>query len=269
VNEIEPVKGTVRISPGVTIGYFAQHQIDQLSLNDTPLMHLKHEWPNETELTLRTFLGHFGFNGNDVFEPVNSFSGGEKSRLALAMIVKRAPSLLLLDEPTNHLDMEMRHALSMALQDYEGAMILVSHDRFLLRSTTDQFWLAADGKLASFDGDLQDYESWLLNYRKQLSQSLFVNENSFLSKKEIRKKEAQARDKRRPLMDKIKKLECEIQDTQKALNLINDRLLESTIFEPSQKDNLQTLIMDQAKYKKILTELEDEWLIACEQRDNE
>jgi ATP-binding cassette subfamily F protein 3 len=164
---LSPAAGEKTVSPGVKIGYFAQHQIDHLHLDDSPLLHLRRIAERTQEVDLRKFLGSFGFSGNRVLEPVKNFSGGEKSRLALALIVWLKPNLLLLDEPTNHLDLEMRNALSLALQEYTGAMILVSHDRFLVRTTTDQLLLVADGQLREFEGDLIDYQKWLLDYRKQ------------------------------------------------------------------------------------------------------
>lgn len=165
--EINTATGLRETAAGLRIGYFAQHQVDHLSLPDTILIHLQRIAPQQSEQTLRTYLGTFGFVGDEVFGLVGSLSGGEKSRLALALLVWQKPNLLLLDEPTNHLDMEMRNALSLALQDFEGAMMIVSHDRFLLRATVDQFILVADGAVQPFDGDLDDYEKWLVNYRKR------------------------------------------------------------------------------------------------------
>lgn len=165
--EINTASGLRETAAGLRIGYFAQHQVDHLSLPDTILIHLQRIAPQQSEQTLRTYLGTFGFVGDEVFANVGSLSGGEKSRLALALLVWQKPNLLLLDEPTNHLDMEMRNALSLALQDFEGAMMIVSHDRFLLRATVDQFILVADGAVEPFEGDLDDYEKWLVNYRKR------------------------------------------------------------------------------------------------------
>src|SRR5690606_17300633 len=143
------------------IGYFAQHQIDALQLSASPMEHLLAIDPRLGEQDARDFLGGFAFRGDRVFEPVRQFSGGERARLALATIVYREPNLLLLDEPTNHLDLEMRHALEVALQSYAGAVVTVSHDRHLIRSTCDELWRVADGRVAPFDGDLEDYARWL------------------------------------------------------------------------------------------------------------
>jgi len=145
---------------GLAIGYFAQHQLEQLRADETPLQHVMRVLPQAREQEQRDFLGRFGF-GEQALAPVGPFSGGERARLALALIVARRPNLLLLDEPTNHLDIEMRHALTLALQEYEGAVVIVSHDRHMLRTTADDFWLVADGKVEPFDGDLDDYRAWL------------------------------------------------------------------------------------------------------------
>lgn len=166
-NQLIAVHGTRTAAAGLKIGYFAQHQVDQLKLEETALSHLKEYAKHQPELELRKFLGSFGFSRDKVLEPVSTFSGGEKSRLALALLVWQKPNLLLLDEPTNHLDLEMRNALSIALQEYEGAMILISHDRFLVRTTTDQLFLVAEGRLQAFDGDLNDYQRWLFDFRKK------------------------------------------------------------------------------------------------------
>lgn len=170
--EVPSASGVREAAPGLNVGYFAQHQVDHLFLDDSALLHLQRIAPGSSDQTLRTYLGTFGFVGDEVFSKVGRFSGGEKSRLALALLVWQKPNLLLLDEPTNHLDMEMRNALSLALQDFEGAMLIVSHDRFLLRSAVDTFLLVADGDVLPYDGDLEDYEKWLSGYRKRQVQAL-------------------------------------------------------------------------------------------------
>jgi ATP-binding cassette subfamily F protein 3 len=147
-------QGQRREGRGLAIGYFAQHQLETLRADETPLQHLTRIDPSAREQDLRDFLGLFGFAGDQALAPVGPFSGGERSRLALALIVRARPNLLLLDEPTNHLDLEMRHALTLALQEYEGAVVLVSHDRHMLRTTAEELWLVADGRVEPFDGDL-------------------------------------------------------------------------------------------------------------------
>ncbi|WP_256677054.1 ABC-F family ATP-binding cassette domain-containing protein, partial [Pseudomonas sp. PICF6] len=165
--ELEPLAGRLTRGENTVVGYFAQHQLDSLDAKASPLLHLQRLAPNEREQTLRDFLGGFDFRGARIDEPVLNFSGGEKARLALALIAWGRPNLLLLDEPTNHLDLEMRLALTMALQEFSGAVLVVSHDRHLLKSTTDNFFLVADGKVEEFDGDLEDYARWLVDYRQR------------------------------------------------------------------------------------------------------
>ena len=163
--------GEQRLAQGLRVGYFAQHQMDQLRPDDSPLKHLQRLAPEATEQGLRDYLGGFDFAGDKALEPVAPFSGGEKARLALALVIWGRPNLLLLDEPTNHLDLEMREALSEALQEYEGALVVVSHDRHLLRTTVDQLLLVDAGRVAPFDGDLDDYPAWLLRRQTRLDQA--------------------------------------------------------------------------------------------------
>ena len=165
--ELSPLSGRLTRGENTVVGYFAQHQLDSLDSKASPLLHLQRLAPTEREQTLRDFLGGFDFRGARIDEPVLNFSGGEKARLALALIAWDRPNLLLLDEPTNHLDLEMRLALTMALQEFSGAVLVVSHDRHLLKSTTDNFYLVADGKVEEFDGDLEDYTRWLVEYRQR------------------------------------------------------------------------------------------------------
>src|SRR6185503_7559596 len=159
--ELAPLAGTATFSPHLRVGYFAQHQLEQLDPKASPILHFKRLDPRATEQDLRTFLGGFNFRGDRVFEAVEPFSGGEKARLALALVVYQRPNLLLLDEPTNHLDLDMRHALETALLGYAGAVVLVSHDRHLLSATCDSLLLVADGTCKAFEGDLDDYAKWL------------------------------------------------------------------------------------------------------------
>lgn len=258
--ELAPTKGERTPSAGLKIGYFAQHQVDHLNLTESPLEHMREISGNTSELELRKYLGGFDFTGDRVYEPVGNFSGGEKSRLALAMIVWKKPNLLLLDEPTNHLDLEMRNALSIALQEYEGAMILVSHDRFLVRSTTDQLMLVANGKLEEFSGDLNDYQKWLMDFRKEQAKAA---SNTPKVVAEL----VQPVRSNRNLLQKIEKLEKEIAKLEKQEAVISAELAEASLYEPANKDKLAVKLQDQQKIKKELERVEQEWLQACEERD--
>ncbi len=265
--EFEVASGKCIRGEGLKIGYFAQHQIDHLTLIETPLEHLRRLAKQTNDQELRTFLGSFGFSGNRVLEPVQHFSGGEKSRLALALLVWQQPNLLLMDEPTNHLDLDMRHALSMALQEYQGAMIIVSHDRFLLRTTVDQLLLVADGKLNDFAGDLQDYEIWLSEFRRK-TENIVELEKLDVSRKTQRQLDAKYREMRRPLVQRIKKLEEELNQLQKKANEIELVLSDSEIYNEANKKKLQDYLLEQANIKKLLQSTENDWLEACELLEN-
>jgi ATP-binding cassette subfamily F protein 3 len=267
--ELLAAQGHRAASPGLKIGYFAQHQVDHLHLDDSPFLHLKRLARGASEQELRNYLGSFGFIGDSVFQAVKNFSGGEKSRLALALIVWQRPNLLLLDEPTNHLDLEMRNALSIALQEYEGAMILVSHDRFLVRTTTDQLFLAAQGKLEPFDGDLEDYEKWLIDFRKKQTAAVAGNaDKSELSRKEQRQHNAKQREQRKPLLQKIKRLEEQLEKLQTEYAVTETILADQSLYEEKNKEKLQEHLSHQSGLKKEIELKEQEWLLACEERDN-
>jgi ATP-binding cassette subfamily F protein 3 len=267
--ELSLACGTYTTGSGLRIGYFAQHQVDHLQLHETPLFHLKKLAPDTKELDLRTYLGSFGFIGNRVIDTVKNFSGGEKSRLALALLIWQQPNLLLLDEPTNHLDLEMRQALSLALQEYEGAMIIVSHDRFLVRTTVDQLVLVAEGKLKTFAGDLNDYQKWLLEFRRQQDNTLTETEKSTsVSRKEQRQQNAQQRHQLRPLLQKIKKLEDSLARLQQQATELELALTDLSIYEDQNKTTLQGLLLQQADLNKKIEAVESDWLEACEELEN-
>lgn len=263
--KLNPSEGVRQASEGLQIGYFDQHQVDYLLLDETPLHHLQQIAKDTRELELRNFLGVFGFSGDRVLEKVKNFSGGEKARLALALIVWQKPNLLLLDEPTNHLDLEMRQALSLALQDYAGAMIIVSHDRFLIRTTVDQLFLVANAKVEEFTGDMKDYEEWLFAFRKNSSE--FVEEviTPALSRKSQRQNDAKMRELRRPLLQQIKKLEQEMLTLQNTQDENEKNLTDENLYHESRKLELRALLDHQAKIQKKLKEIEEEWLLRSEE----
>jgi len=246
------------------IGYFAQHQLEQLDDDADPMTHMLRIDPKATEQVLRNFLGGFGFQGDMATAKVGPMSGGEKARLSLAIIVYQKPNLLLLDEPTNHLDLDMRFALSTALQEFEGAMIIVSHDRHLLRTVTDTFLLVDGGKLEPFNGDLDDYRQWVRDEIKNDVEESTAAENSTTSKKQQRQDAAERRNLLKPLTNKVKKWEAEVDKlTAKSLDL-QTQLADPDIYDDDNKAKLTKLIAEQAEVASALEAAESEWLMASE-----
>ncbi|MDR7281532.1 MULTISPECIES: ATP-binding cassette domain-containing protein [Pseudomonas fluorescens group] len=263
--ELEPLAGRLTRGENTVVGYFAQHQLDSLDAKASPLLHLQRLAPTEREQTLRDFLGGFDFRGARIDEPVLNFSGGEKARLALALIAWDRPNLLLLDEPTNHLDLEMRLALTMALQEFSGAVLVVSHDRHLLKSTTDNFYLVADGKVEEFDGDLEDYARWLVDYRQRNApvSNTPVNPDK-TDKKAQRQAAAALRQQLAPHKREADKLEAELGKLHEKLAKIDASLGDSDIYEPARKNDLRDLLAEQARLKVREAELEEAWMEALE-----
>ena len=263
--ELEPLAGRLTRGENTVVGYFAQHQLDSLDAKASPLLHLQRLAPTEREQTLRDFLGGFDFRGARIDEPVLNFSGGEKARLALALIAWERPNLLLLDEPTNHLDLEMRLALTMALQEFSGAVLVVSHDRHLLKSTTDNFFLVADGKVEEFDGDLEDYARWLVEYRQRNApvSNTPVNPDK-TDKKAQRQAAAALRQQLAPHKREADKLEAELGKLHEKLTKVDTSLGDSDIYEPARKNELRDLLAEQAKLKVREAELEEAWMQALE-----
>ena len=262
--ELRPLTGARLEAEALNIGYFAQHQLEQLRLDESPLWHLQKLDPKATEKELRNFLGGFDFQGDKVLEAVKPLSGGEKARLVLALLVYLNPNLLLLDEPTNHLDLEMRQALSVALQDYEGAIILVSHDRHLLRTVTDQFLLVADGRVQPFDGDLDDYRAWLAD-RKKIDDQGSNDTSATVSRKDQRKLDAERRQKHKPLLDMLKKAEQAVEFYHNEQRRLEAELAESTLYAESAKDKLKQLLTRKTQVDKALDAAEADWIAAEEQ----
>ena len=266
-DQLKAKSGKIEINPNAKIGYFAQHQLEFLRLDETPLQHLARLAPEEKELPLRNFLGSFGFQGEKALDKVAPFSGGEKARLVLALLVWQKPNLLLLDEPTNHLDLEMRHALTMALQEFEGAMVVVSHDRHLLRTTTDDLYLVHDKKVEPFIGDLDDYHKWLSEQQrieKQPSEEMEKVISVSVNRKEQKRLEAEFRKKLTPLRNKLTSAEKLMDKYTKQLEEIELQLGDSTLYEHTQKALLTTLLKQQGEVKDTLEEVELEWMDAQE-----
>ncbi|AFJ45399.1 ABC transporter ATP-binding protein [Shimwellia blattae] len=266
--ELAPMHGDIGLAKGIKLGYFAQHQLEYLRPDDSPLQHLVRLAPNVLEQQLRDYLGGFGFQGDKVSEAVARFSGGEKARLVLALIVWQRPNLLLLDEPTNHLDLDMRQALTEALIDFDGALVVVSHDRHLLRSTTDDLYLVHDGKVEPFAGDLDDYQQWLSDSQKQESSEADTakdNANSAQARKDQKRREAELRTQTQPLRKKITQLEKQMEKLNARLAEAEARLGDSAIYEPSRKAEMTECLQIQAQAKSELENCEMDWLDAQEQ----
>ncbi len=283
--ELPLVNGVAHFGKGLVIGYFAQHQVEMLRHDESPLWHLAKIAPTTREQELRNFLGGFNFPGDMVMSSIKPFSGGEKARLALALIAWQRPNLLLLDEPTNHLDLETREALTVALAQFEGTLVLVSHDRHLLRATTDQFMIVANGSLDEFDGDLDDYRDWLFKTKlakpddkpaavvpkpqaqaaaKPAAKVEAAPALTTAQRQEQKRREAELRQQRssqtRPLETRIKRLDEQIAKLSARKKSIDAQLAEASIYDEANKEQLKTLVLDQAYLAKELEQLESEWL---------
>ncbi|MGF1644677.1 MAG: ATP-binding cassette domain-containing protein [Thiotrichales bacterium] len=242
---------------GLAIGYFAQHQLEQLDPTASALLHLQRLDGKSPEQALRDFLGGFGFVGERAVEPVAPFSGGEKSRLALALLIWQRPNLLLLDEPTNHLDLEMRHALTVALQSYEGALVIVSHDRHLLRTCTDELFLVQGGACQLYAGDLEDYRTQVV--RQELDETAEAGADKS-DRKQQRRDAAARRQQLQPLTRKLKTVEANIERLQSERQRIEAQLGDPGVYEPANKTALQDLLKRQAEIRSVQSAAETEWL---------
>lgn len=273
VGDLALIQGVRKDSELLNIGYFAQHQMDALDGNASPMLQLARiADPKISEATLRSFLGSFGFSGERMDTPSESFSGGERARLALALIVWLRPNVLILDEPTNHLDLDMRHALTMALQDFEGAVVLVSHERQLIASVCDELILVHAGQSKEFDGDLQDYAAWLRQARIDMMkngqkpsapiQSQVVEKTSIskVDKEAQRKEAARQRELSRPIRKNIEKIESQIGKIQPRLVEIEESLADSALYEANRKDDLLKLMNEQTELKTKLEQAEEQML---------
>lgn len=270
---LKPVHGTVTLGKGIKIGYFAQHELDQLSGQMSALDHLRAIDHNAKEKDLRTFLGSFSFSGDKATQKVEDMSGGEQARLALAIVAYQKPNLLLLDEPTNHLDLDMREALSLALSTYKGALILVSHDRHLLEAIADKLWLIDNGNVSEFNGDLNDYQEFLNKKNREYKEKLNEKtqnqpkQNLFSEKakaqtyktKEQKKLEAQKRQSLRPLKLEIEKLEKQMEKIKKSLADIDTTLSDLELYS-KEPEKVEILSIERAKLSDELDECEIAWI---------
>ncbi|MDG2953984.1 ABC transporter ATP-binding protein [Bisgaard Taxon 10/6] len=274
--ELTALSGTVQPAKGVQLGYFAQHQLDTLRAEESALWHLQKLAPQQTEQELRNYLGSFAFHGDKVHDPVKQFSGGEKARLVLALIVWRRPNLLLLDEPTNHLDLDMRQALTEALVDYRGSLVVVSHDRHLLRNTVEEFYLVHDKQVETFDGDLEDYAKWLNDSQAQEKSAVknsevfkqSENENSSQNRKQQKRREAELRQQTAPIRKQLAKFETEMDGLTQRLADIETQLADSELYRAENKEKLTALLAQQVQTKKALDEAEINWLATQEQLES-
>ncbi|AAP96522.1 ABC transporter ATP-binding protein [[Haemophilus] ducreyi] len=271
--KIDPLAGNIQLAKGVQLGYFAQHQVDTLRFDESPLWHLQKLAPQQTEQALRNYLGGFDFKGDKVNQLVMTFSGGEKARLVLALIVWQRPNLLLLDEPTNHLDLDMRQALTDALTYYEGSLVVVSHDRHLLRTTVNEFYLVHNHKVVEFKGDLDDYQKWLIEQNQLATVSNQVNsttlnkteqDNSAQSHKAQKRLAAELRQQTAPLRKKISQLEKAIEKATEKLTALETLLASNTLYEAGNKAQLAETLAQQVETKRSLEENELMWLEAQE-----
>lgn len=280
--ELAAQSGQTQLAKGVQLGYFAQHQLDTLRADESALWHLTRLAPDKTEQELRNYLGGFDFHGDKVKQAVKSFSGGEKARLVLALIVWQRPNLLLLDEPTNHLDLDMRQALTEALTQYEGSLVIVSHDRHLLRSTVNEFYLVHDRKVEEFKGDLDDYQKWLnqqnallesqskaADSAKNPANSTACNEDqpstNAASRKEQKRLEAELRQQAAPLRKQLASLEKKLEQLGAQLETLEQALASPEIYAAENKVQLTATLADQVATKKQLDDTESQWLALQEE----
>jgi len=265
VGNLPLLAGELHRAQGLRVGYFAQHQVDQLRLDETPLWHLEKLASGEREQVFRDFLGGFDIRADQATQKVASFSGGEKARLALALIVWQRPNLLLLDEPTNHLDIEMRESLAQALTDFEGALVVIAHDRHLLSAATDQWLLVADGKLRPFEGDLDDYKEWAKQYRARASGERRAGEPaSPVSRKDERRAEAAARQReaqaRKPFEKRLAAIEAELGPLAEESKAMEAWLASTEAYDDGNRDRLQLTLRRRGEVAERIAKLEDDWL---------
>ena len=273
VGELKALSGSINMAKGFNIAYFAQQQLDMLDPQATPLLHMMRIAPNEREQSLRDYLGGFGFIGEQALSKVEPFSGGEKARLALALLVWKKPNLLLLDEPSNHLDVDMREALARALTEFEGSILLVSHDRHLLRSTSDEFMIVADGSISEFDGDLDDYQQWLANRKAEERQESNIakqkeriasGENTAIDRRAQRRQEAEDRQRlnilKKPLLKELHQLEAQLEKSTQRLEELQEAMSNENFYSDENRDSRIAQLSEHGQLEAQKNELEERWL---------
>lgn len=269
--DLDVQAGCRKASKGLKVGYFAQHQLDMLDPDSSPLQHLARLAPDTREQELRNYLGSFGFGGERVMDKVAPMSGGEKARLALSLIVWQKPNLLLLDEPSNHLDVETREALTTALAEFGGSMLLVSHDRHLLRTTVDTFWIVADGKVQPFDGDLEDYRDWLAQRQSDARREDLLSKQQqetsttpSVDRKQQKKDEALERQRisqlRKPIDAKLSKIERELEQVQNRLKALDADIADPDLYSDARRQERVTKLAEHGELTKRIGQLEESWL---------
>lgn len=268
VAELSLLAGQRTRGEHLAIGYFNQHQLEALDMNASPALHIQRLSPAAREQEVRNFLGGFGFHGDRAFEIIKHFSGGEKARLALALIAWQKPNLLLLDEPTNHLDLDMREALTLALQTYPGAVLVISHDRHLLRNTVEDFLLVADGKVEAFDGDLDDYHQWLSQRDSAPVATASAEQpasSEKVDRKQLRQQAAELRKQLQPLRKQVQAAERQVDQWQSRLDEVESQLADTSLYDGTRKDELQGLMKTQTECRQKLAAAEEEWMLLSEE----
>ena len=277
---LAPVHGSVTLGKGVKIGYFAQHELESLKGESTALDHMRALDPKAKDKDLRSYLGSFSISGDKALAPVKTMSGGEQARLALCLVAYQKPNLLLLDEPTNHLDLDMREALSVALASYPGALILVSHDRYLLEAISEKFWLVDEGHIDEFSGDLDDYQKLLTQRNREYAEQKKAARGPSLSSKaqaelknieqsgrknrDQKKADAEFRQSLRPLKLEIEKLDKKMAANSKKLADLDATLADPTLYEKD-KEKVESLLKERAELADLNDELEMQWLEKSEE----
>lgn len=266
IGELPLLDGDLTYGEYLNIGYFDQQQLEALDLEASAFLHLQRLAPEAREQDILDFLGSFNFRGDAATTAIKPFSGGEKARLALALVVWQKPNLLVLDEPTNHLDLDMRHAMEIALHAYRGALILVTHDRHLLRNTAEELLLVDDGTVEEYTEDLEGYERWILTRNRAPDKQHTATSES--SRRKKRQQAANRRDKLRPLRKQLDRTEKELETVNASLRELQEQLGDEALYSGADKDALAALLKQEGRLKTRATELEDQWLEQQQQLDD-